>query len=138
MRLMLLLVLILMGCGVPATARPEAVTPAGVVAAFKAAGLEAEQPAPMTREDYGPAPLVGEGVRFLIPSICPDCGGRAFVVPATADRDRLVTYYRELGKGSAAFFSHVYVRGPVVVQINGRLPDAQAARYEAALATLPA
>lgn len=128
-----LAMLALAACGMPT---PTPRTPSTVVAAFKAAGLEAEQARPLTRDDYGPAPLVGEGVRFLIPSLCADCGGRVFIVTASADRDRLVTYYRELGKSSAAFYSHVYVRDAIVVQLNGTLKDDQAARYENALQSM--
>ena len=36
-----------------------------VADAFSAAGLEAENLRPMTRDDYGAAPFVGEGTRFL-------------------------------------------------------------------------
>ena len=115
------------------TPSPAVVTADDVVAAFVAAGLEAEGARPMTRDDYGAAPFVGEGVRFLIPSLGEDMGGRIIVVPDAADRERLATYYRDLGKQSAMFFSHVFEVGDVVVQINGRLADDVAAQYEAAL-----
>lgn len=121
----------LSGCG----AAP-AVTPERVIDAFKAGGLEAETPKKMSREEYGAAPLVGEGVRFLIPSLGADKGGRVFIVPNQADRDKLAGYYRELGKSSAAFFSHVFVKDAVVVQINGEMKDDQAKKYEAVLAAL--
>ena len=49
------------------------------------------------------------------------------------DHERLATYYRDLGKQSAMFFSHGCEVGDVVVQINGRLADDVAAQYEAAL-----
>jgi hypothetical protein len=48
-------------------------------------------------------------------------------------RSPVATYYRDLGKQSAMFFSHVFEVGDVVVQINGRLADDVAAQYEAAL-----
>ena len=71
----------------PATPTPESTrTPEyqkwvsmDVVDEFIAAGLEAEDPRPMTKDDYGPAPMTAvEGTRFLIPSLCADCGGRIF------------------------------------------------------------
>ena len=46
-------------------------------------------------------------------------------------RSPVATYYRDLGKQSAMFFSHVFEVGDVVVQINGRLADDVAAQYEA-------
>lgn len=117
------------------TAAPAAkqLTAEQVIGAFKAAGLEAESPRVIQRQDRGMAPLVGEGMHFLVPSVCSDCGGRVFIVTSTADRDLLANYYRDLGRQSAAFFSHVFVRDNVVVQINGDLKDDQAAKYEAAL-----
>lgn len=118
---------------VPPVPESSSATPDDVIAAFVAAGLEAESPRPLTREDYGAAPYVGQGVRFLIPSLGEDMGGRIIVVPDAADRERLATYYRDLGKQSAMFFSHVFEVGDVVVQINGRLADDVAAQYEAAL-----
>ena len=121
----------LAACG---QAAPAPVTPEKVLAAFTVAGLEVDSPSPMTREDYKLAPYSRDvtGVRFLVPSLGPDAGGRLFVGP-DADLKRLETYYTELGKGSAAFYSHVFRHGNALVQINGDLKDDQAAKYEAAL-----
>lgn len=109
-------------------------TPESIVAAYKAAGLEAESPTAMGPGDYGPAPYVGKGVRFLIPSICDDCGGRAYV-GTKEEIAALQRYYVELGKGSALLFSWVFVTpdGKAMVQINGELPEDQAKKYEEAL-----
>ena len=52
------------------------------------------------------------------------------------DLDRTEAYYDDLGKASALFFSWTFVKGNLLVQINGDLPDAQAHAYEAALNTL--
>lgn len=118
-------------------AKPGATSTAdAVIAAFKAAGLEAEQSQPLTKDDYGLAPMVGSGLRFLIPSLCADCGGRVFVVPDAAERARLKGFYEELGKQSALAFSWVFEKAPIVVQINGDLPEAQARKYETALQTV--
>jgi hypothetical protein len=108
---------------------------AGVVgAAFKAAGLEFEQVSPLTKTDYGIAPyLCTTALHFIVPSVCVDCGGRVFECPNQDDRDRLAKYYTEAGKISAAFYSWVYVRENIVVQINGELPEAKARQYEAVL-----
>ncbi len=101
---------------------------------YKAAGLEAESPTAMGPGDYGPAPYVAKGVRFLIPSICDDCGGRAFV-GTKEEIAALQHYYVEMGKGSALLFSWVFVTpdGKAMVQINGELPEDQARKYEQAL-----
>lgn len=107
---------------------------AQVVDAFTAAGLEAENPRPMTVDDYGFAPLVAiEGTRFLIPSLCSDCGGRILSFTSIEDLEKTRAYYVDLGKESAAFFSWTFVKDNILVQINGDLPEEQARQYEAAL-----
>jgi hypothetical protein len=109
------------------------VTSDDVAAAFKAAGLEAETTRPLTKDDYGFAPYVCSGTRFFIPSLGPDNGGRIFVCDKSEDRDALSNYYTEMGKASAAFFSWVFVKGDVVVQINGDLSEDKARQYEVAI-----
>lgn len=106
-----------------------------VIQAFKDAGLEAENTSTLTKEDYGVAPYVCAGTRFLIPSIGVDKGGRVFQCDNDKDRDALVSYYTELGKVSAAFYSWVYVKDNIVVQINGDLPEETASQYETALSS---
>lgn len=134
----LVLVLAVNGTALAQTPAPKTVSADPVIAAFKAAGLEAESPAPMSRKDYGKAPFVCKGIRFLVPSIGEDAGGRAFYCARKADRDRLAKYYTSLGEQSAELFSHVFVNPPYLVQLNGDLADEQAAKYEAALAQLVA
>lgn len=104
-----------------------------VVASFKANGLEAENTTPMTPQDYGAAPFLCTGTRFLIPSLGEDSGGRIFICDNKEDRNKLAIYYIELGASSALFFSWVYVKDNIVVQINGELPEATAKQYEAAI-----
>lgn len=123
---------LLVGCG----ATTPSHTADQAVQAFKAVGLEAENPTPMERSDYGLAPMVGQGVHFRIPSLCEKCGGRVIAIEDAAERQRMADYYINLGKGSARFFSHVYIVDNLVVQLNGDLPDDQAARYRAALDAL--
>jgi hypothetical protein len=104
-----------------------------VVAAFREAGLEAEDPRPMTVDDYGFAPYICDGTRFLIPSLGKDSGGRVFVCADEDDQATLRGYYEDLGEGSAALFSWVFEEDDVLVQINGELDEATARRYEAAI-----
>jgi hypothetical protein len=127
------------------TATPEATatpvfaqfTSGQVVEAFKSAGLEAENPRPMTKDDYGLAPYVAlEGTRFLIPSLCSDCGGRIMSFATEQDLNKTRDYYVTLGQKSAAFYSWTFVKGNILVQINGDLPEAKARQYEAALENL--
>lgn len=111
-------------------------TTAQVLAAFKAAGLEAEQTRSMTKDDYGMAPYVGSGVRFFIPSLCADCGGRLLSIENVEELTRVKLFYDEMGKQSALLFSWTFARDNILVQINGDLPEAQAKQYETALLNL--
>jgi hypothetical protein len=129
----------------PPTPTPE-ITPtpqfalwdaAQVVDAFKSAGLEAEGTYQMTKDDYGAAPMMAtEGIRFLIPSICADCGGRILEFDNLSGLAATQIYYEELGKQSAWFFSWVLVKDNILVQINGKLPEDKATQYQEALEDL--
>lgn len=107
------------------------------IARFQEAGLEAEGTTVMQPADYGPSPLVPrEGTRFLIPSLCVDCGGR---VMSFDERDELVAmraYYEELGAADARGRSWLFTQDNLLLQINGDLPEARARLYEAALANV--
>jgi hypothetical protein len=111
----------------------QQVTGDDVIKSFKAAGLEAETPTAMTKDDYGLAPYVCQGTHFFTPSIDPEAGGRAFICENSEDLQLLSDYYTDLGKTSALFFSWVFVKGNVLVQINGDLPEEKARQYEAAI-----
>ncbi|HDD61369.1 MAG TPA: hypothetical protein ENF22_02405 [Chloroflexi bacterium] len=125
------------------TATPEPPTPAPkfqawtseqAIEAFKTANLEAENTRPMTKDDYGAAPFVAEeGTRFFIPSLCADCGGRAISFSNREDLDLVKNYYVELGEASSWFFSWVFEKDNILIQINGDLPEEQALKYQAAL-----
>jgi hypothetical protein len=121
------------------TATPvfEVITPEQVIAAFKAAGLEAENPMPMTPADYGLAPMVAtKGIHILIPSMCSDCGGRIFSFANSADREIMADYYNKFARASAALFSWVFEQNNILVQINGDLPQTQAMKYKQVLDSL--
>jgi hypothetical protein len=90
----------------------------------------------MTDSDYGLAPaLATEGVRFLIPSLCKTCAGRVMSFRSPADLDDTRRFYEE-GGGAALAFSWLFVKDNILVQIDGRLPEATARRYELALSGL--
>lgn len=126
-RVLLIFAMILMACS-----SAPALTPQQVVDGFKKAGLPVGEARTIAAQDYGAAPKVCDGVIFPLTAL-KDANGRAFVCKTNEDRDRLAGYYRELGKASALFFSHVYVKGSVVLQLNGELPEADARRFEGAL-----
>ena len=109
------------------------VTSDTVLLAFRDAGLEAENSRSMSKGDYGLAPYVCQGTLFYIPGICLDCGGRIFICSNEEDLNSLQSYYQGLGHGSPASSSWVFVKGSVLVQINGGLPEAKAQEYESAI-----
>ena len=119
----------------PAETPPPTVslTSKDLVAAFASAGLDAGEPTPMTVKDFGLAPKrTDDATHFLVPSVCPDCGGRAFVFTNLDDLRATKAYYDDLGKSSAAFFSWAFANEArlALVQINGDMSKAQATKYK--------
>ncbi len=126
----------------PPTPTPEATpTPSyvkwnsqQVIDAFTSAELEADPTYTMTKDDYGMAPMVAiEGSRFIIPSLCADCGGRIFSFNNPDDLAATKRYYDELGNASAMFFSWTFEKDNILVQINGDLPEEKALQYKEVL-----
>ncbi len=116
-----------------------AITSASVVQAFKTAGLEAESAHPMTVEEWGLAQMsTDDATRFLIPSLGPDNGGRAFVFHSLDDLRAAKAYYDSFGPKGSSTFSWTYANEPllVLVQINGGLADDKAAAYGQVVADL--
>jgi hypothetical protein len=107
-----------------------------IAEAFRASGVEIGEVREMTVDDYGAAPMGAQGLRFLIPSLGEDAGGRIILYDDPEVADRAQAYYEELGEQSALLFSHVFRRDNVVVQVNGTLPQEQADLLEAALDTV--
>lgn len=111
---------------------PAALTSAAVVQAFSDAGLEATSPREMTVKDFGLAPKrTDDATHFGLPSLCSDCGGRAFVFQNVDDLRATKDYYDSLGESSAMFFSWTFANEDklVLVQLNGELSKAKAAKY---------
>jgi len=107
------------------------------VTVFKDAGLEVDSVTEMTKDDYGMAPMKAEkGVRFLIPSLGDDKGGRILVYDNEDDLKEIKAYYDDLGKGSAILFSWTAVKDNILIQINGDLPEEKYKKYKKALGSL--
>ena len=124
-----LLMLFLAACG-----SEDGLTVEDAVNAFKDAGLEVEDVTEMTKDDYGLAPMkADEGVRFLIPSLGEDSGGRIFSFSSQSDLDDTKAYYDNLGKESAMLFSWTIEKENILVQINGELEEEEYEKYKAAL-----
>jgi hypothetical protein len=106
-----------------------------VIDAFKAAGLEMENPRPMSKPtDYGAAPTVDtEATQFSIPSLAEGGGGHIYNFASDADLEKMIQYY---ANASTDNFSWVYVKDNILVQLDGRLTEERAKRYEAALSNV--
>lgn len=124
---------------VPPTPTPvfQKWSPGQVQDTILAAGLEFVDPKKMEPKDYGLAPYNAvEGWRFLIPSLCYDCGGRVYTFDSPGKLAEMKRYYDSLGESSAAFFSWTFARDNILIQINGDLPEAQALLYQQALESM--
>ena len=114
--------------------QPAGIDVDAVIAAFRTVGLEAEDARPLTKDDYGMAPMLATaGRRFYIPSLGPDNGGRIFAFANQADLETTRKYYVEMGRASAMLFSWTFARANILIQINGDLPEDQARKYEKVL-----
>ena len=108
-----------------------------VIDAFVANGLEVGDYLIMTEEYYSAALAVAiEGIRFKIPSFCENCGGKILVFENIEDLETTKNYYVDLGNQDAELFSWVFVKGNILVEMDGFLDEELAAKYEAALNTL--
>ncbi|SEN77856.1 hypothetical protein [Lihuaxuella thermophila] len=125
-----LLSLILGGC----SDQNQSLTVDDVLQKFKAAGLEAENPREMTKDDYGLAPMKAkEAKRFFIPSLGENAGGRIFSFDNAADLKQTKEFYDRMGKESAMLFSWTIEKDNILVQINGDLPEEKFKQYKKAL-----
>jgi hypothetical protein len=104
-----------------------------VVDAFLAAGLECDSPQALLVDD-GVAPFVArEATRFAMPSVCDGCSGRIYSFFDQSELENARRYYVDLGNQDSQFFSWIYTRDNILVQLNGQLPEDQALRYRRAL-----
>jgi len=138
MRWILLLVIVIAAAGCSGQAAKQ--TPADLVAAFKAAGLVADNPREMAPTDYGIAPALCKGARF---EIAPMPGVRAgletkryamaFVCDNAQDQARLKDAYDNFGKVAGMLAMYTYTKGPLMVVVDGQAGKDVADRYGAAL-----
>jgi hypothetical protein len=134
--ILLVLGLVLTACGgseETSSGEKQEPKPKDVIAAFEDAGLEVGETSEMGKDDYGMAPLGDEGIRFLIPSLGEDAGGRVIYYEDKEYLNKAKDYYVDLGKESAMLFSHVFTNGNIIVQINGDLDESKAKEYEKSL-----
>lgn len=105
-----------------------------MLAAFRASGVELGATNDIHPDGQGPAPdSEVDGIRFLVPSLGANAGGRIFTFANQRDLTFKRSYFAGLGQIGPAFRSWVFVRDNIVVQITSDMAESQARRYEAAL-----
>ncbi len=87
----------------------------------------------MTNDDYGSVPRVAtEAIRFFLPSLGGQKGGRVYSFDNASDLQTVKQYY-ESGASGAASRPWIFVKDNILVQITGELPENRAKQYQAAL-----
>lgn len=105
---------------------------AQVESAFRNARLEIATPRTMTSDDYGAVPRVAkEGVRFFIPSLGGQKGGRIYTFSTAKDLQTVQQYYASQS-GTPPW---IFVKDNILVQIHSDLPENRANQYKNALNT---
>lgn len=133
----LMLLIGLVACSSDKANSKKELTVDEVIKAFKNAGLEAEKPRKMTKDDFGFAPMKSKEAKLIIlPSVCEDCGGRVLSYDKKEDLDQMKKYYDELGKESAAMFSWTIKKDNILVQLNGDMKEEDFNKYKKALEEL--
>ncbi|HVF00826.1 MAG TPA: hypothetical protein VNA27_05730 [Rubrobacteraceae bacterium] len=117
-----------------ATTTASTIGPDEVIQAFQNAGLEVGETYPVEAEPGWYETLVpkryAQAVRFRIPSLGGDAGGRVFVFDSEGDLVATRNYYESL---NPPVLPYVYVKDQVLLQITTDLPKAEADRYGAVL-----
>jgi len=137
--LLLLVLLAISACGSDAPAADSGGgggaggTSDAVIAAFKAAGLEAENQRAMTQDDYGKAPFLCSGTQFSLPSLGADKAGHLFICELREQMTALKTYYNVRSQGNPELRSWTFSKDTVLLQLDGSMPRDKAQKYEAAL-----
>ncbi len=138
--LLLLALLVISACGSGAPASSGGGGGGGgggtsdtVIAAFKAAGLEAENQRAMTQADYGSAPFLCSGTQFSLPSLGSDKTGHLFICELREQMTSLKTYFNVRSQGNPELRSWTFSKDTVLLQLDGSMPRDIAQKYEAAL-----
>jgi hypothetical protein len=107
-----------------------------VINSFSEAGLPASNIKEMGSSDYGLAPyLATAGVMF---EVTDGKNGRVMQFKNLEDLNKVKTYYDDLGKGSALFYSHTAVseQNLILLQMNGAVDKALFDKYQDTLLKL--
>lgn len=137
MRYILALALVFVVTACSGTAA-KTVTPQEVVTAIQAAGLTANNPRVMEPKDYGFGPALCKGMRIDLPSevvfnVTMKHAAEVFVCDDPQDMAKLKKWYDDLGKMSGLLAQYTYVKGPVLLVVDGQIGKEAADKYGAAI-----
>ncbi|HHW8573798.1 TPA: hypothetical protein ACU1QO_002524 [Staphylococcus aureus] len=128
--LLLASTLILGACGESGKKKQESknYTTNDIVKGFKDNKLNVSNEKEMTREDFGLAPMKTDEAKMFV--VQDDKNARVMKFKNSDDLKQTKKYYDELGKESAAFYSHTHSKGKFLIQMNGDIDDATFNKYK--------
>lgn len=88
---------------------------------FKKDGLKVQNLHKMSREDFGVAPMKAEEAKMF--TVKDDKNARIMKFKNEDELKDTIKYYDELGKSSAAFYSHTYAKDNILIQMNGEIKE---------------
>lgn len=97
-----------------------------VVQAFEDEGLTVINPRPVKDKDLGMAPQTFEEGTHFVASTRENLGAKVFTYESEDDLRQMQAFYEGF---TGMFYSHVYTKDLILLQINGQLPKAEADRY---------
>ena len=116
---------------------PPVISVQQMVDSLISAGLADASATPMTRADYGSAPVVCKGLKFTVSGIEPVVNGRAFYCARKADGDRLENYYTNVGRKNPAQAVQVLSQRPFVLVLDKAAPADVVEKFRAAVTAVP-
>jgi hypothetical protein len=108
-----------------------------VLMAFRGKGLEIDRPTPLRQNAASHSEAMRrmtEGMRFYLPSACPNCDVWIYSFPTDSDTHQAEIYLK--GLGEAGSFSWVFRKENIIVQLSGEITVEKANLYGDALQTL--
>lgn len=104
-----------------------------VLAAFRAAGLEAENVEPFAATDLDG---VVSAVKFETPSLCDGCSNLLFIFETAAAAGDAEAFFGTICKNNEFLCFHVYRRGRLLIRLSDLIPEPDAQQYERVLNSL--
>ena len=126
--MLLVLALVLVSC---TSSGQSSLTMDQAMQAFRDAGLECENPQPVSKTDDSPLPKTFvEAKRCVVPSVDADHGLRVFAFDNEHDLKMVQDYYEGF---TGVFGSYVYVRDNLLFQTSVSMPKELAEQYREVL-----